>query len=77
MPKKVAIRIYHKAVEWNRRGKTPGCHGGVIGSHVLLVLHSLIFDFLNHGRVGWTPPTTHCSVQRGFAARRSRPRWRV
>src|ERR1039457_1904870 len=24
------------------------CHGGLIGSHVLLVLHSLIFDFLNH-----------------------------
>ncbi len=48
MPKKAAIRIYHKAVEWNRRDKLAGCHGGVIGSHVLLVLHSLIFDFLNH-----------------------------
>ena len=48
MPKKAAIRIYHKAVEWNRRDKLAGCHGGLIGSHVLLVLHSLIFDFLNH-----------------------------
>ena len=48
MPKKAAIRIYHKAVEWNRRGKLAGCHGGLIGSHVLLVLHTLIFDFLNH-----------------------------
>jgi hypothetical protein len=48
MPKKAAIRIYHKAVEWNRREKLAGCHGGLIGSHVLLVLHSLIFDFLNH-----------------------------
>jgi hypothetical protein len=48
MPKKVAIRIYHKAVEWNRRGKLAGCHGGLIGSHVLHVLHTLIFDFLNH-----------------------------
>lgn len=48
MPKKVAIRIYHKAAEWNRRGKVAGCHGGLIGSHVLLVLHTLIFDFLNH-----------------------------
>lgn len=48
MPKKAAIRIYHKAVEWNRRGKFAGRHGGLIGSHVLLVLHTLIFDFLNH-----------------------------
>jgi len=48
MPKKVAIRIYHKAVEWNRRGKVSGCHGGLIGTPVLLVLHTLIFDFLNH-----------------------------
>lgn len=56
MPKKVAIRIYHKAVEWNRRSKVPGCHGGVIGSHVLLVLHSLIFDFLNH-RTGRLDPS--------------------
>jgi hypothetical protein len=48
MPKKAAIRIYHKAVAWNRSGKLAGRHGGLIGSHVLLVLHSLIFDFLNH-----------------------------
>lgn len=48
MPKKAAIRIYHKAVEWNRSGKLAGCHGGLVGSHVLLVLHTLIFDFLNH-----------------------------
>jgi hypothetical protein len=48
MHKKTAIRIYHKAVAWNRSGKLSGRHGGLIGSHVLLVLHSLIFDFLNH-----------------------------
>lgn len=48
LPRKVSIRIYHKAVEWNRRGKLAGSHGGLIGSHVLLVLHTLIFDFLNH-----------------------------
>jgi hypothetical protein len=48
LPRKVATRIYHKAVDWNRRGKLAGCHGGLIGSHVLLVLHTLIFDFLNH-----------------------------
>ena len=49
MPKKTAMRIYHKVVKWNGSGKLAGCHGGVIGSHVLLVLHTLIFEFLNHG----------------------------
>lgn len=48
IPKKVAIRLYHKALDWNRRGKLAGRHGGLIGSHVLLVLHSLIFGFLNY-----------------------------
>jgi hypothetical protein len=48
IPKKAAIRIYHKAVAWNRRGKLAGRHGGLIGTYVLQVLHSLIFDFLNH-----------------------------
>ncbi len=49
MPKKTAMRIYHKAAKWNARSKRAGCHGGVIGSHVLLVLHTLIFEFLNYG----------------------------
>lgn len=62
MPKKAAIRIYHKAVEWNRRGKFAGRHGGLIGSHVLLVLHSLIFDFLNQ-KTGRLDPS-YSSLQR-------------
>jgi hypothetical protein len=48
MPKKTAMRIYHKATKWNARSKRAGSHGGVIGSHVLLVLHTLIFEFLNY-----------------------------
>jgi hypothetical protein len=48
MPRKAAMRIYHKAVKWNGSGKLAGRHGGVIGSHVLLVLHTLIFEFLHH-----------------------------
>jgi len=47
LPRKAAMKIYHKAVQWNRRDKLAGTHGGVIGSHVLLVLHTLIFEFLN------------------------------
>lgn len=49
MPRKTAMRIYHKAAQWNSRGKLAGRHGGLIGSHVLLVLHTLIFEFLNYG----------------------------
>ena len=49
MPKKSAMRIYHKVAKWNGQGKLAGRHGGLIGSHVLLVLHTLIFDFLNYG----------------------------
>ena len=56
IPKRVAIRIYHKAVDWNRRGKFAGRHGGLVGSNVLLVLHTLIFDFLNH-RTGRLDPS--------------------
>jgi len=62
MPKKAVIRIYHKAVEWNRRDKLAGKHGGIIGSHVLLVLHALVFDFLNH-RTGRLDPS-YSSLQR-------------
>jgi hypothetical protein len=62
MPKKAAIRLYHRALEWNRRGKLAGCHGGLIGSHVLMVLHSLIFDFLNH-RTGRLDPS-YSAIQR-------------
>lgn len=47
MPRKAAMRIYHKAAKWNGSGKLAGRHGGLIGSHVLLVLHTLIFEFLN------------------------------
>ena len=62
MSKKAAIRIYHRAVEWNRRGKLAGRHGGLIGSNVLLVLHTLIFDFLNH-RTGRLDPS-YSALQR-------------
>ena len=48
MARKAAARLYRKAVKWNGSGKLAGRHGGLVGSHVLLVLYTLIFDFLNH-----------------------------
>ena len=48
LPKKVAARLWHRAREWDRATREPGRHGGKVGRIGLLVLHSLIFDFLNH-----------------------------
>jgi hypothetical protein len=62
MPRKAAARIYRKAVKWNGSGKLAGRHGGLIGSHVLLVLHALIFDFLNHATGRLDP--SYSAIQR-------------
>ena len=48
LPKKAAARLWHRAREWDRATRAQGRHGGKIGRIGLLVLHSLIFDFLNH-----------------------------
>lgn len=47
MPKKAAIRLWHRARDFDRRTHQPGRHGGAVGSSALLVLHALIFDFWN------------------------------
>ena len=62
MPKEAAMRIFHKAAKWNGQGKLAGCHGGVIGSHVLLVLHTLIFEFLGYGTGRLDP--SYAAIQR-------------
>jgi hypothetical protein len=46
MPKKQALKLYHKARAWNRQ-KFPGRYGGTLGSAATRVLECLIFDFLN------------------------------
>jgi hypothetical protein len=48
MPKKVAIRLWHRARDFDRRTHVVGRHGGTLGHAALQVLHSLIFDFLNY-----------------------------
>src|ERR1700759_2279997 len=47
LPKKVAMRLWRYAREFDRQTKEKGCHGGAVGHTGLQVLHSLIFDFLN------------------------------
>ena len=48
LPKKKAVRIYHKAREFERRTRQTGRQDGALGRNGLAVLHALIFDFLNY-----------------------------
>lgn len=54
LPKKQAVKLNHRARE--RQTRQPGQHGGVIGSIGLLVLHSLVFNFLNYRTGQLDPP---------------------
>ena len=47
-PKKAAIRLYERARDFDRQTNRKGCHGGAVGPTALLVLHAMIFDFLNY-----------------------------
>ena len=56
LPKKAAVRLWHRARDLDRGTHQPGHHGGAVGPAALQVLHSLIFDFLNH-RTGRLDPS--------------------
>jgi hypothetical protein len=56
MPKKQAVRLWHRARDFDRGSHQPGRHGGAVGHTALQVLHALIFDFLNH-RTGRLDPS--------------------
>src|SRR5664279_2823337 len=47
MPKKAAIKLWHRARDFDRQTKEPGKHGGTVGHNAMLVLETLIFDFVN------------------------------
>jgi len=56
MPKKQAVKLWHRARDFDRGTHQPGHHGGAVGHTGLAVLHALIFDFLNH-RTGRLDPS--------------------
>ena len=56
MAKKAAVKLWHRARGFDRGTHQPGRHGGAVGHAALQVLHSLIFDFLNH-RTGRLDPS--------------------
>jgi hypothetical protein len=47
MPKKKAVKLWHRARDFDRQTKEKGKHGGAVGHTALQVLHALIFDRLN------------------------------
>jgi hypothetical protein len=56
LAKKAAVRLWHRARDFDRGTHEPGHHGGALGHTALAVLHALIFDFLNH-RTGRLDPS--------------------
>src|SRR3954447_7749739 len=47
MPKKAAVKLWHRARDFDRQTRKPGQRGGALGPSGLQVLHALLFDFLN------------------------------
>ena len=47
LPKKAAVKLWHRARAFDRQTRRAGHHGGAVGPTALAVLHSLIFDFMN------------------------------
>jgi len=62
MPKKAAVRLWHRARDFDRRTRRKDHHGGALGHAALQVLHTLIFDFLNY-RSGRLDPS-HAAIAR-------------
>ena len=56
MPKKAAVRLWHRARDFDRGTHQAGRHRGAVGRTGLAVLHALIFDLLNH-RTGRLDPS--------------------
>src|SRR3954449_9144419 len=47
LKKKQAVQIFHKARAFERQTRPKGKQDGALGRNGVLVLHALIFDFLN------------------------------
>ena len=48
LPKKKAVKLFHKARDFERQTRQPGKQDGALGRNGLAVLHALIFDFLHY-----------------------------
>jgi hypothetical protein len=62
MPRKAAVKLYHRARAFDRQTKQKDCHGGAVGHAALKVLETLIFDFLNFASGRLDP--SHAAIAR-------------
>jgi len=62
MPKRAAVRLWHRARQFDRQTRQKDRHGGALGHSGLQVLHTLIFDFMNY-RSGRLDPS-HAAIAR-------------
>jgi hypothetical protein len=70
LPKKQAVKLWHRARDFERRTRQPGKQDGVIGRNGLAVLHALIFDFLDFG-TGQLDPAYHTIARKACISVRS------
>jgi hypothetical protein len=73
MPKKQAVKLYHRARDFERRTRTPGKQDGAIGRNGLAVLHALIFDFLDYA-TGQLDPAYETIAKKACISMRSAAR---
>ncbi len=69
MPKRAAVKLWHRARGFDRATHEPGRHGGAVGHAALQVLHALIFDFLNHRTGRLDPSYTAIAGKAGVCVR--------
>jgi len=48
LPKKKAVKLWHKARQFERQTRQPGKQDGLLGRNGIPVLQALVFDFLNY-----------------------------
>lgn len=70
MSRKQAVRIWHKARRFDQKTRQPGRHGGAIGRTALIVLHAMLFDFLNY-QTGRLDPSYDGIARRANVCRRA------
>ena len=73
MPKKKAVKLYHRARDFERRTRQPGKQDGALGRNGLAVLHALIFDFLDF-RTGQLDPGYAAIARKACISMRSAAR---
>jgi len=70
IPKKKAVKLYHRARDFDRQTNRPGHHGGAVGPTALKVLETLIFDFLNYAS-GQLDPSLDAIARKANLCRRA------